>query len=209
MNSRARATTLFLILLVAWGSLLASPFRAFAEMCRDLARMVIHPPHADEPTSTILVYGFALVVLIAMLVLSRGKVQHFVAPFAALAALAYNLILSMVNGGGFTIALTTSIGLALALLFLLPKSQRPAMWLGDAFTMAIPAMVVFDAIVVPGAAALKIGLPHVKDWLDWPSSSLIHGLDGFLGLNVLLWGLIVLSVFLVPAFFLVSGRQKG
>ena len=34
MNSRPRALVLFLLLVLAWGSVLASPFRAFAELCR-------------------------------------------------------------------------------------------------------------------------------------------------------------------------------
>jgi hypothetical protein len=215
MNSRPRAFVLLLLLVLAWGSVLASPFRAFAELCRTGAFRIGAALGLDRPVAILVAYFVALLVLIGLLVLSRSKGKHFTAPFCALAALAYNLILSALGEQGFAVAFSTSISLALALLFMLPKSPRPAMWLGDAFTMAIPAMVLFDAVVMPAAQRLSIGLPHVKNWLDWGNSSLVSGvggaagLNGFLGLDLLLWSLILFVVFLIPTLFLTVGRPKG
>jgi hypothetical protein len=76
-------------------------------------------------------------------------------------------------------------------------------------------MVLFDAVVMPAAQRLSIGLPHVKNWLDWGNSSLVSGvggavgLNGFLGLDLLLWSLILFVVFLIPTLFLTVGRPKG
>jgi hypothetical protein len=118
-------------------------------------------------------------------------------------------VASVLGGRAFTVAITTSISLALALAFLLPKSKRPAMWLGDAFTMALASLVLYDAGVIPLAKRLDVTLPSMKNWFEFPTTSLVLSLDGYLGLDYLLWGGIVCFVFLLPVVFLTTQRPKG
>lgn len=209
MNSRPRALVLLLVLAALWGSLVASPFRAFAELCRFGPFTVASALGLATPLAALVAYVFALAVLIALLLASRSRAEHFVPALCALAAFGYNLIASILAGTGFTIAITTSIGLALAVAFILPKSPRPALWLGDAFTMSISAMVLFDAVILPLARKLSVTLPYVKTWFAYPTDSLVLKLDGLWGLDALLWGGIVALVFLVPTVFLTVGRPRG
>ena len=209
MNSRARAMTLLLSLVVAWGAIAASPFRAFAELVRDGGRKLAQLFGLNDSVAVLAAYFVALLVLTGLLLLSRSRVKHYVAPVCALAAFAYNLALSTFSSHSYTIALSTSIGLALALLFLLPKNPRPSMWLGDAFTMAIPAMVLFDAVLLPVVNRFAIVVPVVPNWIEWPTTTPVLLLDRYLGLDALLWGLILAAVTLLPTLLLTNGRPKG
>jgi hypothetical protein len=209
MKSRARAMTLLLLLVLAWGALVASPFRAFAELTRDLSYRLGTLVGLDFPFRVLWAYFAALLVLVGLLLLSRSRVRHYVAPFCALAAFAYNLVLSFFGGHGYAIALSTSIGLALALVLLLPKNQTPVMWLGDAYIMAIPAMVLFDALVIPGLDRIGVEAPVVRSWIELPTTSLVQLLQKSYGLDVLVWGLILAAVAALPTVFLTDGRQKG
>lgn len=209
MNSRPRALVLLIVLSALWGSLVASPFRAFAELCRFGADALGRAFGLSAPVAALVAYVFVLAVLIALLLVSRSKADHYVAPLCALAAFGYQIVSAVLGGHAFTVAITTSVSLALALAFLLPKSRRPAMWLGDAFTMGLVAMVLYDAVVVPVAKKLDLTLPVVKDWFEVPTSSLVVGMDKLWRLDFLLWGGIVAFVFLIPTVFLTVNRPKG
>lgn len=209
MNSRSRQILLILVLAAAWGTVLSSPFRAFADMVRDVGLRLFDAVGASSVLSVFLAYLLLLAVLVLLSVLVRGPRQRIVAAACALSAFAYHLAFCIRDGKLYDVAFSTAVGLAIALAFLLFRSKKPVLWLTDAYIAALPALAIHDAFLVPVFDRIGVRLTHLEPWFILPTTSAVMRLDGFAGLPAFVWGLGVAILVVGSSVILSSGRGRG
>ncbi len=209
MKSQTRAWLVTLILLLSWGTLLAAPFRYFAEMLRDWGRFMAGLTPFSAGTQTLLVYLWMTVLLAVSLVLGRGRQTIYLAGIFALAEVCYHLVICIRNNQLYDVSLPLTIGLALALLFLLIRSKSPSLWLTDFFVCGLAVWLLYDSLLAQAVAWLKLAPDALAPIFVFPKTSLIASLQDFWHLPLVAWVIGISLLAVIPLVFLTAGRQKG
>jgi hypothetical protein len=209
MKSQTRTWLIFALLFCFWGTLPISPFNYFAGMIRDLGGFLVGIPGVAAAWQAILAYVFIGLVLLTFLLLGRSRNNLYIAGICALAEMVYHIVVCITTNRIYPVSLAIAIGLALALLFLLVKAKSPAIWLSDAFVLALAVWLVYDGPVYALGKLLAIQSDRLAPFIPIPTASLLDKLAGVFGLPISIWALLPLAFAIVPLIFLSSNRQKG
>lgn len=209
MKSQTRAWLVAAGLFLAWSTVVAAPFRYFAEMLRDWSRYLSGLAGLSDPIRSLLTYGWISLFLILFLLAGRSRQGLYLAGIFALAEVTYHLVICLRNGQLYDVSLPITIGLALALLFLLIKSKSPSLWLSDAFICALAVWQINDTLLAALFDVLKLNRDTLAPLIRVPENALIFSLRDFWHLPLAVWALIAAALVIVPLVFLASRRQKG
>ena len=206
MNSQTRAWVVTSVMILTWSTPLTAPFRYFAEMIVSLVTWLTGYFDASAALATILVFTLMSVILGLLLWLSRSRQRLYLAGFAALAEVIYHLWICIRNDKIYDVSLPITIGLALALLFLLIPNKTPSLWLSDAFVVSIAAWLVINTIFA--------GLYEVFAWpraalapvLIIPDQAPVINLSGWLSLPLAVWAILTLAFAVIPLLAVPKGQ---
>ncbi|NLO36120.1 MAG: hypothetical protein GX112_07190 [Clostridiaceae bacterium] len=209
MKSQNRAWIMLVLVFLLWQTLPGSPFAYFADMIRQWLGLLLSRPALPGPWQAVLVYVAFSLLLCTLLLLGRSRSRIYLAGICSLATLIHHLIDCIRTGRVYPVSLSIAIGLALALLFLLVKAKSPALWLSDAYTLALSVWIIRDGFLPPVIDRLDIRGSKLDLFLDLPAKPLIDLLDKTWHLPAVVWGLLPLALALLPVIFFSRGRQKG
>mgnify|MGYP004704240805 CR=1 FL=1 len=154
-------------------------------------------------------FVFMSLVLVSLLLFGRNRQSHYIAAICALVEMVHHLIVCVVTKSLYPVSLPIAIGLALALLFLLLPSRRPALYLSDAYILSIPTIMIYDGVLGPVYDLLRLPPRIFSPLFIVTDHQLSSRLDGLLGLPVLVYALVILLMAALPIVFWSRGRQKG
>jgi len=208
MNSQTRAWIVTVVLILTWSTPLAAPFRYFAEMIFTAASWLTSYFDASAALTTILVFLLLSATLGLLLWLGRTKQRLYLAGFSALAEVIYHLWICVKNDQVYDVSLPITIGLALALLFLLIPNKTPSLWLSDAFVVSIAAWLLINTLFAGAFEAFGWQKDALAPVLVIPDQSIVLNLDGWLGLPLIVWAILTLAFAIVPLLALTRGQQQ-
>lgn len=209
MKSQIRALIIFLIVFILFSTPLMGPFSYFSELVARLSSTVAGLLPVSAAWAAVGQVVLRALVLVALLLFGLSRQSHYVAAICALVEMVHHLVVAVTTRSLYPVSLSIAIGLALALLFLLLPSQRPSLWLSDAFIFAIPAGLLYDGVLGPLFSLLRLPARTFAPLFILPDQSLINRLTGHLGLSAPVWALLIALVALLPVALLARGRQKG
>jgi len=209
MKSQTRAGIVLAVLLFAWSTPLAAPFRYFATLLRTGASALAGLPQVSAPLTAWLTYLILAIFVALLFWLGKSRQRLYIAGFASLAEVLYHLWVCIDNNRVYDVSLPITIGLALALLFLLIPARSPGLWLSDAFIVAVPALIVVEGFLTGLFTALDWPLDLLGPMLILPGDSLAQNLAGWLSLPLAIWSVLLLILALLPVVLLSAGRAKG
>ncbi len=209
MKSQNRAWIMLLVILLAWQTLPASPFAYFAEMLGQWFGLASRQFFSAAAWQAVFVYLLFILLLAGLLLAGRSKNRVYLAGVCSLATLLQHLVHCIKTGSIYAVSPAIAIGLALSLLFLLIRAKSPALWLTDAYLMALPAWLVRDAVLPPLLELAGLNNSALARYLQLPEKPLAGNLLPAGGLAALVFSLVLLLLALLPLIFLARGRQKG
>ena len=209
MKSGLRGLLVALLLFFLWGTEITGPFRFFAYALENTFLWVFKAMGIYPVFQGFIVPLLMVTVLVLLLRLCTKKYASYTAGICALLSLVYYLITYWQTKEFNTVSFAVVIGLALALLFLLFQTERPGLWLCDAYLYAIPVLLFFDLLFFP----LVRNFPAAFQWsqrvfsiANVELSSKIHDI---LGLPSLLWSAFLFIVITIPVVFYSKDRKNG
>jgi hypothetical protein len=209
VKSQTRAWLVFLIIFLAWNTIIAAPFRYFADMLKTWGQFLVQYTHLASGTQALLIFLWIGVLLVIFLLLGRGRSRLYLAGIFSLAEVTYHLIICIRNNQLYDVSLPITVGLALALLFLLINSKSPSLWLSDAFITALAAWLIYEGPLPALFSLLKIPFKALSPLIVLSNDALIFAMKDYWHLPLLVLALIPTILAVVPLLFLASGRQKG
>lgn len=209
MKSQTRALIVFIVLFVLFSTPFMGPFSYFAGLVTTLAGSIIGLLPLSAAWSAGLQFVFMMLVLSAFLLIGRNRQSYYIAAVCALVEMVHHLVVCILTKSLYPVSLSIAIGLALALLFMLLPTRRPALYLSDAFVLAIPVAMIYDGVLGPAYDLFHLPARIFSPLFVLPDQTLINRLDGHLGLPVLIYSLIILFLALLPLVIWARGRLKG
>lgn len=209
MKSQNRAWILFVLVFLAWNSLFGSPFRYFANMIEEGAQWIFSQTAMTPAIEALILYSLYGTLLTSLLLIGRSKNQIYIAGICSLATLVHHLVLCIQTGKIYSVSPAIAIGLALALLFLIIKTKRPALWLSDAYVTALAVWIIRDGVLSPIVSRTTFIDGSLGDFLALPSKPWIESLEQVWSLPVLVWAVWPLLMGIGPLVLLARGRKKG
>lgn len=209
MKSQNRAWIVVIALFLAWNTLPVSPFGYFADMFRHWFGLVIIRPFLPVAWQALLIYIMFALLLSGLLLLGRSNNRFYLAGFCALATLLHHLVYCIRTGRVYPVSPAIAIGLALALLFLIIKAKSPALWLTDAYVLALAVWLIRDGVLPPILDRLALSQSSLADFLQLSADPLIGKLDQVWHLPAIAWSILPLALAVLPLILFARGRQKG
>lgn len=209
MNSQTRAWIVSVILILTWSTPLAAPFRYFAEMIYTAVSWLTSYITASDAVITL--FGFLLMaaILCLLLWLGRTKQRLYLAGFSALAEVIYHLWICVKNDRIYDVSLPITIGLALALLFLLIPSKTPSLWLSDAFVLSIAGWLAINTFFAGLYEVFGWPLDALAPILTIPNNAPVLNMAGWLGIPLLIWAVLCLAFAIIPVLALARGQASS
>lgn len=209
MKSQTRALIVFLTVFILFSTVVMGPFSYFADLVKKLAATMVGLLPLASSWQAALQFVFMSLVLISLLLFGRNRQSHYIAAICALVEMVHHLIVCVVTKSLYPVSLPIAIGLALALLFLLLPSRRPALYLSDAYILSIPAIMIYDGVLGPLYDLFRLPPRIFSPLFIVTDRQLSSRLDGLLGLPVQVFALVILLMAVLPVIFWARGRQKG
>ncbi len=209
MNSQTRAWIVSVVLILTWSTPLAAPFRYFAEMIFTAVTWLTSYFKASDALATLLGFLLMSAILSLLLWLGRTKQHLYLAGFSALAEVIYHLWICVKNDRIYDVSLPITIGLALALLFLLIPSKTPSLWLSDAFVLSIAAWLVINTFFAGVFEVFNWPLDALAPVLTIPDQAPVLNLAGWLGMPLLIWAILCLAFAIIPMMALTHGQTSS
>lgn len=209
MKSQTRGLIVFIILFVFFSTPFMAPFSYFSGLISTFAGMIIGLLPLSASWSVALQFVFMALVLTALLLIGRNRQSYFIAAICALVEMVHHLVICVVTKSLYPVSLPIAVGLALALLFLLLPSHRPAFYLSDAFILSIPVAMIYNGVLGPLYGLFHLPARIFSPLFILPEQTLINRLDGHLGLPMLAYAPIIFLLALLPMILWTRGRQKG
>lgn len=209
MKSATRAWIMMVLLFFLWQTIAASPFRYFADLFGEVVGFVVTRPLLAKPVQALIIYLLFGLLLTGLLLVGRYRNRVFIGGLCALTTLVGQLAAAVRTGRLDSVSVAVAIGLALALLFLIIRASSPALWLSDAYVLALAVWLIYDGVLPPLLRILRPGSGAISGFFSLPGNEWIWSLSGFLGLPVIVWAFLPLCAAVLPVAFCASGRQKG
>ena len=212
MKRRERAILSFLVLLFLWGTILTGPFKYFAWMTRDIGNFIMGKAGAGADLRVFIAYIISILCMTGLFWIGRSKSRGLICAVCAISSLCFYLIQSFSTLKEIkaiqTVPLFIAIGLTLALISAIIRTNSLELWLADLFVLSIPVMIVYDTLLVPIFVFLNLDTNLLSPWVAIPKTSLFMEIS-LLHWPVLVWGLLVTAAALLPAgYFITSGASK-
>lgn len=208
MKSQTRAWIMTVLILLIWSTLVATPFKYFADMLADGAGWLLGKTGLSGAIITLLTYFLLGGLTCLFLVLGRRKYRLYLAGFFVLAVLVHHLIYCLRTNQLYDISLPIVLALALALVFLLIKNKTPGLWLSDAFIVALPVWLLFESLLILVYSLLKWPAGRWQPFLVVSGQPGILLLDELLGLPWQVWVVVPCVFAFLPLVFLARNREK-
>ena len=209
MKSQTRAWTVFILLFLLWGTLLAAPFRYLADMVRELGAFLFIRPMIPVAWQSILIYLLLFTLYVIMLLIGKYRARTYIAGLCALAGMIHHLIYCLRTQQLYPVSPAIAVGLALALLFLLIRSQTPALWLSDAFIMSLPVYLLYDGLLSPLFSMIGLSRQALMPFMLVPAGSLIFNMPALFQMPQAVWSILPVLMAVLPMIWLTRGRKKG
>ncbi len=209
MKSQNRAWIMFVLVFLAWQTLPASPFAYFADMISQWFGLAARRSFLTAAWQAAIVYLLFALLLTGLLLAGRSKNRIYLAGLCSLATLLHHMVYCIRTGSIYAVSPAIAIGLALSLLFLLIRAKSPALWLTDAYVMALPAWLFRDAVLPPLLRLAGLDKGALAGFLALPEKPLIYNLADIGSLPVYMFSLVFLLLAILPLIFWAPGRQKG
>ena len=199
---------LFLAVVLLWGTIIAAPFRTFAEMARDMAAAAAGAAGLAGFALAAAVHAAAIVLMAALLMACRSRNSELVAGICALAATVWHMA-SRLGDRQFTpVSTAVTVGLAVILACLVFKARTASLWLGAAYAASLAAMVLYDAAILPAIERFGTAAERLPAWLDPGGKSLVAASSAPAGIPVWIAGL-VLAVLAAGILLALSHKRAG
>lgn len=209
MKSESRALLVSVALLLLWGTVLAGPFRYFAYAFRDFFSWALDTMHAPSVPSGFVIALLLILVVVIFLILSAKKIAQYLAGICSLLSMLYYLFTCLQARTFGAVSFTVTIGLALALLFLVIQADRASLWLADLYIMSIPVLMFFELVLTPLFVTVKAS-PNLLSFLfTVPTESIATRIGSLLHVPMLIWSVFLFALMLIPVIYLTKGRKKG
>lgn len=154
-------------------------------------------------------YLISIACMTGLLFLGRSKNRGLVCAVCAISSLCFYIVQSFdIIQKNQTVPLFIAIGLAIALISSIVKTNALEQWIADFFVLSIPVMIVYDALFVPLFSFLNLDTGLLAPWIDISKTSLFMDV-GFLNWPVLVWGVIVTAAAFLPAIYFITSKTKG
>jgi hypothetical protein len=201
LKSGTRALTVSIVLLLLWGNILTGPFRYFAYAFRDLFIWIADSLHA--PTVVL------ILCTVVLLVLSSKKFARYMAGICALLSM-LNYLLGCLRTKSFdTVSFTVTVGLALALLFLILQADKAGLWLADAYIFSIPVLLFFELVLTPLFVTVHASPNLLSALFTVPESGIATRIGNLFSVPMLIWSLFLFALMLIPVVYLSRNRKKS
>lgn len=209
MKSQTRALIVFTLLFIFFSTPFMGPFSYFSNLITTLTSSIIGLLPLSAGWSTLLYFVFMALILSALLLIGRNRQSHYIAAVCALIEMVHHLVVCVMTKSLYPVSLPIAIGLALALFFLLLPSQRPTLYLSDAFILSIPVSMFYNGILGPLYAMFHLPEHIFSPLFLLPDQTLINRLNGHLGMPVYVYMPVIAFLALLPLLLWARGRQKG
>ena len=168
MSRFVRMPLFFLALAVLWGTLVATPFRVFAQAVRDLVYAGTGAVGLDGTPRVLLLAIVLLALLCGLLLLGRTRHAELVAGSCALAGTLWHMGARL---GERTFTVETAavlIGLGVLLLLLLLRLRGANVRLGEAFALSPGVLLLLEAAVLPQMERWDVPIGALPGWTMSP-----------------------------------------
>jgi len=209
MKSQTRALIVIIVVFILFSTPLMGPFSYFSDLVKSMTSTVIGLLPISAAWSAVLQFVFMALLLSALLLLGRNRQSQYIAAVCALVEMVHHLVVCVVTKSLYAVSLPIAIGLALALLFLLLPSKRPALYLSDAFILSIPVSMIYEGVLWTAYDLFRLPARIFAPLFIVSDKSLVSQLDGHLGLPVLVYAALILFLALLPVVLWARGRLKG
>ncbi len=207
MSRKYGMVVLFVLLALLWGTLLAAPFRVFAEMARDTAAAAAGAAGLSGFTLALAVHAAAVILMAVLLMAGRSRYSELVAGICILAATVWHMA-ARLGDRQFTPETTALIvGLAITLACLVFKARAASLWLGAAFAASLAAMVLYDAAILPAIGRFGT-LERLPGWLDFGTKSLVADSSAPAGIPIWIAGALM-AVMAAGILLALSRKRTG
>jgi len=208
LKKRERTIISFIILLFLWGTILTGPFRYFAWMTRDAGFFIMGKIAIGGDFQVFAAYLISILCMVGLFVLGRSKNRALLCAVCAISSLCFYIIQSFGSiQTNQTVPLFIAIGLALALISSVIKTNALEQWLSDFFVLSIPVMIVYDALLVPLFSFMKMNTGILSPWIEIPKTSMFMDVT-FLNWPVLVWGVIITAAAIIPTVYFTTSSTS-
>lgn len=209
MKSGTRALTVSIVLLLLWANILTGPFRYFAYAFRDLFIWIADSLHAPAALSGFILAIVLILCTVVLLVLSSKKFARYMAGICALLSM-LNYLLGCLRTKSFdTVSFTVTVGLALALLFLILQADKAGLWLADAYIFSIPVLLFFELVLTPLFVTVHASPNLLSALFTVPESGIATRIGNLFSVPMLIWSLFLFALMLIPVVYLSRNRKKS
>lgn len=189
--------------------MLTGPFRYFAYAFRDFYTWIMDLFHTSDVVSGFVITLLLIITVILLLILSAGKFSAYMAGICALLSMLYYLFTCIQNKSIGTVSFTVTVGLALALLFLIMQADKAGLWLADAYIYSIPVLMFFELVLTPLFVTVKASPKLLSFLFTVPTGSVATRIGNLFEVPMLIWSIFLFALMLIPVIYLSKSRKKS
>ena len=194
MSRKYGMVILFITIVLLWGTLIAAPFRVFAEMVRDIATAAAGFAGLTGFSLAVAVHAAAVILMVILLLAGRSRHTELIAGICALAAAIWHMAARLGDRQFTQVSTAVTIGLAVTFICLVFKARTASVWLGAAFTASLSAMVLYDAAILPAIERFGTFADSIPEWLDLGGTSLLSASAAPAGIPIWIAGLVLAAL---------------
>lgn len=209
MKSDTRSLIVSIAVFFLWGTMLTGPFRYFAYAFRDFYTWIMDLFHTSDVVSGFVITLLLIITVIVLLILSAGKFSAYMAGICALLSMLYYLFTCIQNKSIGTVSFTVTVGLALALLFLIMQADKAGLWLADAYIYSIPVLMFFELVLTPLFVTVKASPKLLSFLFTVPAGSVATRIGNLFQVPMLIWSIFLFALMLIPVIYLSKSRKKS
>jgi len=207
LKGGTRAAILSLILFLTWDTFLTAPFRWFAKAFRDLSVTTAEALHLPAVLQGFLLVIFLLAVTIFLLVLTTRSIVRHIAGACAVASVIYYVIVAIRSMSLDGDMIWVTAGLCIAFLMLLFRTDKPNLFLADAYILAIPVMLFRELVLGSLFSRANINPELLSPVIHVPTDLIADRIGDFLGLPMPVWSIFLFALVATSVVFFSRARE--
>ncbi len=189
--------------------MITGPFRYFAYAFRDFYTWIVDIFHTSAVVSGFVITLLLIITVVVLLILSAGRLSSYMAGICALLSMLYYLFTCIQAKSIGTVSFTVTVGLALALLFLIMQADKAGLWLADAYIYSIPVLMFFELVLTPLFVTVKASPKLLSFLFTVPSESAATRIGNLFEVPMLIWSIFLFALMLIPVLYLSKSRKKS